>query len=135
MMMERSRLYHQERKKREPGRVNEDNRMYYALRIERREGRSVRRLWSVIDGTAPRVLASPFRDWLLAYRETSELRGSDELALELGIEARRVRSVLSGESTRVTLDIVDRALTNARWSIHVWGRMVVTIDDLYELVA
>lgn len=129
---EYARLWKARRRAEQPERVNEDQRMYYALRRDR-EGKTVNHRWTVIDGTQPRIPAAPFRRWILSYAELAELEGNvHALARDLGIEPRRVSSLYAEEYDRVALDVVSRALTNARFIVHLDGRAIVTVDDLYE---
>lgn len=110
--------------------LNESARLQYALRRER-EGKPVKHRTTVIDGTMPRLPMEPFRAYLLAYKEAAGIGGADSLARELGLNKRRVSSVLAGEYKNVSLDAVDTALINAKWSVYIEGKLIITIDDLY----
>lgn len=124
------REYKRKRRETDRERVNEEERLYYALRRER-EGRTLRRRKTVIDNTAPRVEAELFRDWLVAYRDLRGL-GIYALAQELGTSERRVRCVLAGEYEKVALHVVDRALLQAKAVVELSGKPIVTLDDLYD---
>ena len=86
-------------------------------------------------GGRSRLAADPFRDWLAAYSRARGGLSSDEIGQELGIVGRRVRGVLYDGQDHVSLDVVDRALTNSRIVVHAAGRVVVTLDDLYPFGA
>ena len=122
------RCYHR-RKAADPKAMNEYARMYYVLRAER-AGREIKRSKTVIDGTAPRVPIGPFRQWLMVYMEKRQLT-IGELAVELRMVERRVRSVLNQEQEQVEIDVVDRALLSSLALVQVDGELVVTIDQLY----
>jgi hypothetical protein len=111
--------------------IRDRDRMDRQLRIERLGVPQRTRKHTVIDGTSPRVLAEPFRKWWLAYIETIE-ETSPTAALQLGIDPRRIYGLLKREFPNISLDIVDRALTNCQWTVQVDGKMIVTLDDLYE---
>jgi hypothetical protein len=132
--VERARLaareYHRRKRQADRDGVNEQARMDYALRMERR-GRPAKYHGTVIDGTRPELPAGPFREWLAAYRRARGLGSAAELAQELGLVERRVRSQLAGGQASVSVDVVSRALTEARVVVDVGGRTVVTLDDLY----
>lgn len=96
---------------------------------------------TVVDATSPREPAAPFIAWLRAYgavrgfgperdEEGRETWRTEALAIELGLVERRVRSLLAGEQAHVSVDVVSRALTEARIVVSVAGRLVVTLDDL-----
>ena len=124
-----ARNYQRRRRAEDPEAVNELARLEYALRAER-EGRTVKRSRTVIDGTAPRVDADPFRAWLEAYMAATGL-GPQVVAEDLGLVPRRLRGVLAGQA-KVAVDVVDRALVAARFPIEVAGRLILRIDDLYD---
>jgi hypothetical protein len=124
------RAYHERIRQEDPERLREESRLGYALRRER-AGKPVRSPRpTVIDGTQPRILAGPFFDWLTAFRDLADLP-DEALARSLGMTERRLRSVLAREYERVSMDVVDRALTNAWFVVDVAGRPVVRFDDLY----
>jgi hypothetical protein len=107
----------------------ENQRMTYRLRIERRTGRLPAPARSPL--TVPTVPLGPFRDWLLAYQVDTGLDSAVALAEELGIQERRVRYVLAEEAENVSLDVVDRALIEARRTVEVGGRTIFGLEDLY----
>lgn len=95
------------------------------------EGRTIRHIrGTVIDGTAPRLPAAPFRAWLRAYQMATGLRGNEDTAKELGIEPKRVSVVMAGQR-HVALDVVDRAILNAKVPVRVDGREILLLQDLY----
>lgn len=110
--------------------VRERDRMAYRLRAERR-GIKPSNWPKVIDGTRPEVPAAPFVEWLSAYKRARDLGSASDAALELGLGDRRTRSLLSGAQASVSVDVVSRALTEARVVVSVGCRAVVTFDDLY----
>ncbi len=109
--------------------ARESHRLWYTLKREQ-EGKSVRRSRTVIDGTAPRIPVEPFQGWLKVYKRARSLSNA-ELARELCMSERRVRSVLEGEYKHVVLDVVDRALISARTVVYITGQAILRIDDLY----
>lgn len=125
-----AREYHRRKREKDRDGVNERARMDYALRMERR-GRVVKHRETVIDRTQPRVEAGPFVEWLRAYQKAIGADSIPDLASALGIVERRVRALLGGEQARVSVDVVSRALTDARIVVSVGGRVVVTFEDLY----
>lgn len=70
----------------------------------------------------PRLDPEPFRAWLAArlYRYA----GIEEMAADLGIDARRINGLMRGEYLTVTLDTVDRVCLNSHDT---------RLDDLYPL--
>jgi hypothetical protein len=98
-------------------------------RAERKARKAARTV--VIPNTAPRLPAGPFRIWLEAYQRAWALPDAAAVARKLEICERRASGVLSGGQDSVTIDVVDRALINARLPVCVDGRTVLTIDDLY----
>lgn len=127
-----SRDYQRRMRREDPKRVNEDHRLNYALRQER-NGKSVRHRTTVVDFTQPRVEAWRFQAWLVAYSKARKYPSRAVLARELKIGERRIHSVLNGEYRRVALDVVDRALLNARAQVFLHGHWIVTLEDLYPL--
>ena len=130
--LESHRQYQRRKRAEDAEAVNEMQRIYYALRQER-QGKSVRRLRTVIDGTLPTVPAVPFARWLAEYARATGLGSSFDIAADLGLNERRVRAVLAGEQCNVALDVVDRALLNARCHVDVNGRTIFTLDDLFPI--
>jgi len=118
-------------RERDRERINEDNRMWYALRRER-EGKTVRSRTATIDEPASTAPASTFRRWLVEYAQRANL-GTErsKLAWDLGLNPRRVHAVLSREYETVSLDVVSCALTHAAFLVEIDGRVIATIDDLY----
>lgn len=126
-----------DRRRKERGEeVRELSRIDRRLRLER-DGKTPRkRAVTVVDLTQPRVPAEPFRRWVAEYSRYSYYDvNSEEFAAELGLHTRRVFSVMSGEFEQVRLDVVSRALTEAQETVYLDGRMIVTIDDLYQEAA
>lgn len=105
-------------------------RIYYRLRAQRDGRREYAGRRRVIDGTRPERPAGPFAEWLAVYRRVRGL-SVPEVARELGLVERRVLSLLSGDQAEVSVDVVSRALTEARVVVSVGGRAIVTFDDLY----
>lgn len=128
---EREREWKRRQRKLHREKVNAEQRHQYAVRMERK-GRVVRPAKSAIDGTQPRLPAEVFRRWLVAYDEFFRSESVASLADELGLDPRRINCVLGREYERVAYDVVSRALTNARETVYLDGRMIVTIDDLYD---
>lgn len=113
-------------------RRREDARMYYRLKMER-EGKQVRAVGTVVDGTCPRKPAAPFAQWLEAYAEKVGVESSEWLGELLHIDARRIRAIRSEGQTHVSLDIVDTALSHTEVEVEVGGVTVFGLDDLYPL--
>jgi hypothetical protein len=119
-----SREYKRRQKEADPEKVRGDARMNYALRAER-AGRTLRTA-STASARAPRSIrrlpAGPFREFLLTYRERWDLGSDEALAADLGIINKRVSLVIAGQPN-VALDVVDRAILNARGDVR--------LEDLY----
>lgn len=122
----------------EPGSKEERREGRRALSVARAEGHG-RVLQEPARAELPVLPAEPFRRWLVAYGlAIGEVEGL-AIALNVGIEPRRVTGVLAGQVDNVSFDIVDRALINARFAVDVdlgskrWPRVVTSYDvgDLY----
>jgi hypothetical protein len=105
-------------------------RLCYRLRAERK-GVKAYAGRKVIDGTRPEIPAAPFIEWLTAYQQAQKLEIA-ALAQELGLVERRVRYLLTVGQASISVDVVSRALTEARVVVSAGGRTVVTFDDLYS---
>ncbi len=117
---------HREWKKRK---LQEDPTFFTAARQEeRRKKREAEEQLAITSTTQPRICAEPFRKWIQAqYART----GTDSLPMITGLAQRRIWSIMNGEFQRVSLDLVERALLRAP-QVYVYGRLIVTISDLYE---
>lgn len=120
------------RRRRRRKEVNEAQRMRYALRRER-EGKKVRRLRTVVDGTRPRIPMEPFRRWLVGWMAATGVEGSITAGRWLGIDPRRITGVMNRQTPQITVDIVDRAILRSRVVVEVDGVPIYRFDDLYPI--
>lgn len=78
-----------------------------------------------------KVRKAPFARWLRAYMKATGLT-IPQLEKELRTPERMIRTIFSNLYESVEVDTVSRALTSAGYLVNVGGRLVVTIDDLYD---
>lgn len=86
--------------------------------------------------------AEPYRQWLVAFGEIINQRKGAVIAAYLGVEIRRVTGVLASQQPRVSAEIVDLSIGNARHTVEIlrrvrrgrkWVTVLVPIFEIGDL--